>query len=249
MEDAVFLTAGGERAGKNGPIPLDEEVLSRTVTRYRNYAQWLARRYVGHRLQALTRCGVIFEEVAREWLQEQQLVLDPRRVLYYYSRNGSASSLSAVTRELDCVCVDASGEPKYIVEVRLSSQGMPAVYRKEFQLKQSVSIAKKRWPNIKPVLLFIKVGPERVVSNPPGLLHGKKLRHDTLAAAFRQVEVPRVVLSFDWIWDFAAQRGWVLNPWLFYKSLGFAYERTLRRCVRLGKKGEFEHGFIFGSGI
>jgi hypothetical protein len=120
MEDAVFLTAGGERAGKNGPIPLDEEVLSRTVTRYRNYAQWLARRYVGHRLQALTRCGVIFEEVAREWLQEQQLVLDPRRVIYYYSRNGTASTLSAVTRELDCVCVDASGEPKYIVEVRLA---------------------------------------------------------------------------------------------------------------------------------
>lgn len=249
MEDAVFLTAGGERPGKNGPIPLDEEVLSRTVTRYRNYAQRLARCYVGHRLQALSRCGVIFEEVAREWLQEQQLVLDPRRVLYYYSRNGNGSTLSAVTRELDCVCVDTSGEPKYIVEVRLSSQGMPAVYRKEFQLQQSVNIAKRKWPNIKPVLLFIKVGPERVVSSPPGLLHGEKLRHDTLAAAFRQVEVPRIVLSFDWIWYFAAQRGWVLNPWLFSKSLDFARERFLHRRARLGRKAEIEHGFIFGSGI
>ncbi|MCB0358427.1 MAG: hypothetical protein KDD44_02295 [Bdellovibrionales bacterium] len=230
MDYSVVRLIGGNNPRDRHGLPLAEtaDELAAAIMHHRQLALDLAPRPVSNGMTALSHCGIIFEEVVRQWLEEQGFVLDPRRTLYHFEQTDEGV-WRPVVREVDAVCVDPDQTPQIFVEVKVSVQGMPAVWKKHGSLFRSIALVEQRWPNLKPLVIFVRVGPEVVRTEPRWLVRRGKLSHGALRIAHRYVKVPRVALDLRTLWSWAVARGWSLHPSILEHALAFAEDRALRR--------------------
>lgn len=259
----VLLIAGDNRKDHNGfPLPEDERDLRRAELRRRRRAEALGRRSPpggpDSALYCLGWLGMTMEEVVRDWLYERGFVLDPRQEIYYTHTDESGEELPALSRQIDAVLTDRRGRPNALVEVRLSVQGMGAVYRKMHQIRTTLEIlqSQRQWRRLKPLIVYIAVGEQEDVQTAPDWLVDddfeispewlRAYQHDELLP----VGVPRIVIPLEWLWDYALGLGWELNPGLKREALQFAHRRRRLRAEREAERDrlwqiqdETEEGF------
>lgn len=242
----VLMIAGDNRKDHRGfPLPEDERDLRRAMLRRRKRAESLGRRSLpsgpDSALYALSWLGMTMEQVARDWLYEQGFPLDPRHEIYYTERDEAGRECPAMSREVDAVIVDRLGQPRVLVEVRLSVRGMPAVHSKMYQLETTLGILRtqRQWRRLKPLLIYIAVGDHQrdVATAPTWLVNGDFQIDPHWLKAYMPEEidgigVPRIVLPLEWLWRYALALGWELNEELWIQAEWFARARARRMDAR-----------------
>jgi hypothetical protein len=233
----VQLIAGGEQSVTYGPKPFTPTELEfheqQRISAVRHLAIRSIPKFQGNWQIALGRLGLIFEQVILDWLIEYGFKFDPRRTLYF--KREVCGFAAFENKEVDGVVVNRRGEPVFLVEIRVSVQGHRAVYQKHRQLGEAVEIAQTRWPKVRGLLIFVRIGdlvlPEERLprTNPGWLLNRQHFRLDALQSAFRHVEIPQLVVPFNPAWDYALKSGWELNPHLRRLANRYAKMRYDRR--------------------
>ena len=233
----VELVGGGERMGRNGPIPLSLEILvERRALKIERLKQLGAKR-APDEIEALARSGQIFEEVVLEWLAEQQLFADIRRRVYFRYWDAAGRELSSV-REIDGL-VNGNFTPPRLIETVVSVQGVYRYWNKRGQLLETLPILRRAVPEVQPLMVFIAVGPEPVATFPSEIctdltLNVAALQSYRLASLEPRLPycnylVPCVVIPMKKIFEFANSRGWNLHPSLVTLAEQFAQARYARR--------------------
>lgn len=187
-------------------------------------------------MEALRRLGHVFELVALQWLTSQGFNFSPHRSLFF--RRLVEGKWETEVCELDGVVLDDNGKIKTIVEVRVSTMGMYAVYEKRTQLRKSLEVARTLNPDVTGLIVFIRIGDqvlpeeELVRTTPRSLLRGKRFNLKRLPNAWKHTELPVIAIPFDVIWEYAKANGWTLEPTLQHLAKQYALERYLRRSLK-----------------
>ncbi len=240
MSTAPSIFFGGEqRNSRHDFIPHNPRVIVQLEEKGANRLRELARRPIkkGDGLEALSRLGHICEYLCRQWLTEQRLQLDPRRMISYFGPDPDGT-MRWQSREIDALCIDGTGRPSMAVEVRTSVLGQKGCNEKKFQLERSMTILRQAWPRIRGLIVIVSIGPEPIESS-PNVLNGMEINHTALERAYRwrprkdkKLYFPVLVIPFDDFTGWAERRGWQFDSSLVREAKRLAKRRWRRRTKR-----------------
>lgn len=148
---------------------------------------------------AMTRCGILFEEVVRIWLS-QYFTISYNRTLTF-SREEMAAAL-----EIDTATYDAELNPEILFEVGFSVTGVKAIRRKAKQLRRALYVAQNRWPQVRGCIILVDAGLEPVPGQ-FGIVDGLALDEAAFRTALLAEGFAVLVLRLEEMWSFAQRTG------------------------------------------